>query len=88
MSLPALRPVIDHSRCEAKRDCVDVCPHDVFEVRRMDEADFTSLRTLGKLKSVAHRRMTAYAVREAPCAECQLCLPACPERAIQLVPLS
>jgi NAD-dependent dihydropyrimidine dehydrogenase PreA subunit len=57
------RPVIDHGRCEAKRDCVRVCPYDVFEVRRMDPEDFTALGMLGKLRSTAHRRMTAYTVR-------------------------
>ena len=26
-------PVVDRNRCEAKEDCVQVCPYDVFEVR-------------------------------------------------------
>ena len=43
------RPVIDHGRCEAKRDCVRVCPYDVFEVRRMDPDDFTALNVLESL---------------------------------------
>ena len=83
-----LQPVIDHGRCEAKRDCVRVCPADVFEVRRMDEADFRRLGAIGRLRSVAHRRMTAYAVGTGPCAECGLCVPACPEHAIMLVPVA
>lgn len=81
-----VHPVIDHGKCEAKRDCVEVCPHDVFEIRRMDQADFVRLGSLGKLRSMAHRRMTAYAVRPAPCSDCGLCVPACPERAITLLP--
>src|SRR5687768_5653922 len=28
-------PRIDRARCEAKNDCVVVCPYDVFEVRRL-----------------------------------------------------
>ena len=24
----AWRPVVDHARCEGKRDCIDVCPYD------------------------------------------------------------
>jgi 4Fe-4S ferredoxin len=80
------RPVIDHGRCEAKRDCVQVCPNDVFEVRRMDQADFEELGMLGKLWSTAHRRMTAYAVRADQCRECGKCVTACPEEAISLVP--
>ena len=80
------RPVIDHGRCEAKRECVEVCPYDVFEVRRMDPADFTALSMVGKLRTRAHRRMTAYAVRAGDCHECGKCVAACPEDAIELVP--
>jgi NAD-dependent dihydropyrimidine dehydrogenase PreA subunit len=79
------KPVVDHSRCEAKRDCVDVCPFDVFEVRRMDVDDFTALGLLGKLRTTAHRRMTAYPVRADQCQECGKCATACPEGAITLV---
>ena len=79
------RPVTDHGRCEAKRECVAVCPNDVFEVRRMDVVDFRSLGMLGKLRTTAHRRMTAYAVRAQDCNECGECLTACPEDAITLV---
>jgi NAD-dependent dihydropyrimidine dehydrogenase PreA subunit len=81
------RPVVDHGRCEAKRDCVAVCPYDVFEVRRMDVADFERLGVLGKLRTTAHRRMTAYAVRADQCHECGKCMTACPEGAISLVPV-
>jgi len=79
-------PVVDHGCCEAKRDCVRVCPNDVFEVRRMDPDDFARLGVLGKLKSVGHRRMTAYVARPDQCNSCGLCVPACPEAAIKLVP--
>jgi 4Fe-4S ferredoxin len=79
------RPVVDHGRCEAKRDCVRVCPYDVFEVRRMDVSDFESLGLVGKLRSTAHRRMTAYPAHADRCHECGLCVTACPEEAITLV---
>jgi NAD-dependent dihydropyrimidine dehydrogenase PreA subunit len=78
------RPVIDHGRCEGKRDCVEVCPYNVFEVRRIDDADFARLGLLGKLKSIAHKRQTAYAVRADACQACGLCVVACPEDAIRL----
>jgi len=81
-----LAPVVDHNRCEAKRDCVRVCPTDVFEVRRIDHADFRALSTIGKLRTTAHRRMTAYATRVDQCEACGLCVTACPEDAIILVP--
>ncbi|HTB79031.1 MAG TPA: ferredoxin family protein [Polyangiaceae bacterium] len=78
-------PVVNRSRCEGKADCVEVCPYDVFEVRRMDDADFAGLGLLGKLKSVAHRRQTAYSPRASACQACGKCVAACPEDAIRLV---
>jgi NAD-dependent dihydropyrimidine dehydrogenase PreA subunit len=77
-------PVVDRSRCEGKRDCVEVCPYQVFEVRRMDTADFAALGLLAKLKSVAHGRKTAYTPRADQCHACGLCVSACPEKAIKL----
>ena len=74
------RPSIDHARCEAKHDCVDVCPYDVFEVRRIDGA----LSWLAKLKVLAHRKRTAYAPRADACRACGLCVVGCPEGAISL----
>jgi NAD-dependent dihydropyrimidine dehydrogenase PreA subunit len=79
------RPVVDHARCEAKRDCVDVCPYEVFEVRRIDDADYAALGWLARLKVLAHRKRTAYTPRADQCQACGLCVVACPERAIQLV---
>jgi NAD-dependent dihydropyrimidine dehydrogenase PreA subunit len=61
-----------------------VCPYDVFEVRRIDDADFAALSLLGKLKSVAHRRRTAYTPRADRCKACGLCVVSCPESAIRL----
>src|SRR5262249_4644057 len=77
-------PRIDRSRCEGKAECVAVCPYDVFEVRRMDDADFRALSLFGRLRSVAHRRMTAYTPRADACRACGLCVVACPEDAIEL----
>ena len=81
----ANRPVVDRNACEGKRDCVEVCPYDVFEVRRIDDEDFSSLSFLGKLKSRAHGRLTAYTPNEGLCQACGLCVVACPEKAITLV---
>ena len=78
-------PVIDHARCEGKKDCVEVCPYGVFEVRRIDDVDFARLGVLAKLKSVVHKRQTAYAPHASACQACGLCVVACPEKAITLV---
>ena len=86
---PALyRPVIDHGRCEGKSECVAVCPYDVFEVRRIEDADWRPLGPLAKLKVWAHGKKTAYAVRADACKACGLCVVACPEKAIRLVKTS
>ena len=78
------QPVIDHARCEGKRDCIEVCPNDVFEVRRIDDADFTALGRIARLKVRAHRMVTAYAPNADECRACGLCVVACPEQAIVL----
>jgi NAD-dependent dihydropyrimidine dehydrogenase PreA subunit len=78
-------PVVDRARCEGKRECVTVCPYEVFEVRRMDDADFAELGFFAKLKSRAHGRRTAYTPRADVCHACGLCVTACPEKAIRLV---
>jgi NAD-dependent dihydropyrimidine dehydrogenase PreA subunit len=78
-------PEIDRSRCEGKADCAAVCSYDVFEVRRMDDADFDALSFLARLKSRVHRRLTAYTPRADACQACGLCVVACPESAITLI---
>lgn len=80
----AWRPVVNRNKCEGKRDCVEVCPEAVFEVRRIDDADFAQLSFLGKLKSRAHGRMTVYTPNESACRACGLCVVACPEKALTL----
>jgi len=77
-------PVVDRGKCEGKAECVDVCPFNVFEVRRIDDADFARLGVFGKLKSMAHGRKTAYMPRASACQACGKCVEACPEKAIKL----
>lgn len=79
-----MAPVVDRSRCEGKADCVDVCPVHVFEVRRIDDADFARLGMLAKLKVMAHGRKSAYTPRISACEGCGKCVEACPEKAVKL----
>jgi NAD-dependent dihydropyrimidine dehydrogenase PreA subunit len=80
-------PVVDRNRCEAKADCVKVCPYDVFEIRTLASEDRAGLSLLGRLKAWAHGGRQAYVVRASACHACQLCIEACPEQALRLAPL-
>ena len=80
-------PVVDRNRCEAKEDCVAVCPYDVFEVRKLAAEDRAGLSWLGRLKAFAHGNRQAYVVKPEACHACQLCIAACPEQALRLAPL-
>ena len=81
----AWAPEVDFGRCEGKGDCVEVCPYNVFEIRRIDRADYAPLPWLAKLKLVAHGRQVAYTPLADACLACGLCVVACPEKAIELV---
>ena len=76
---------MDRRRCEGKRDCVEVCPYDVFEVRTIDEAEYRALPALARFKVWAHGKQTSYTPRADACRACGLCVVACPEKAISLV---
>jgi NAD-dependent dihydropyrimidine dehydrogenase PreA subunit len=79
-----VEPHIDRSRCEAKSDCVRVCPYNVFEVRKLVPAERQALSFFSKLKLFAHGGQQAFAVRAVDCHACGLCVKACPENAITL----
>jgi NAD-dependent dihydropyrimidine dehydrogenase PreA subunit len=79
-----MTPVVDRNRCEAKADCVRVCPYGVFEIDRLRPEDRRGLTLLGRLKSLAHGGRQAFAVRADACHGCGLCVTACPEHAITL----
>jgi 4Fe-4S ferredoxin len=81
-------PVIDRNRCEAKARCVEVCPFHVFEIRSLAPSDRAALSVVGRLKAWVHGNRQAYVNRPADCHACRLCVQACPEDAIRLVPYS
>jgi 4Fe-4S ferredoxin len=80
----AFAPVINRNRCEAKEDCVSVCPYDVFEIGKLGAAEKSALSLVGRLKAAMHRNRQAFAVRAQDCHACGLCVKACPEHAITL----
>lgn len=77
-------PLIDRSRCEAKADCIQVCPYHVFELRRLTDGERAELSWLSRAKLFVHGGKQAFAVRAADCHACGLCVKACPEKAIRL----
>ena|SRR5690242_9111714 len=83
-----LKPLIDRSRCEAKKDCVEVCPYNVFEVRKLTAEEKQTFGLLSRLKLAAHGGQQAFAVRAEQCHSCGLCVQACPEKAIKLISAS
>jgi NAD-dependent dihydropyrimidine dehydrogenase PreA subunit len=79
-----IAPVVDLRRCEGKGDCVTVCPENVFEIRRIDNADYAGLGLMHRLKLRVHGMKVAYTPNADACRSCGLCVTACPERAIKL----
>jgi NAD-dependent dihydropyrimidine dehydrogenase PreA subunit len=77
-------PVVDLKRCEGKGACERVCPEAVFEVRRIEAADYRPLGMLQKFKLRVHGMKIAYTPNADACRSCGLCVTACPERAITL----
>jgi 4Fe-4S ferredoxin len=80
-----IAPSINFARCEGKADCAVVCPEDVFEIRRIDAADYQKLGRLHRFKLHVHGMKVAYAPHAEACRACGLCVSACPEHAITLV---
>ena len=79
-----VRPHVDRNRCEAKAECVRVCPYDVFELRSLGPQDKAGMSLRGRLKALVHGGRQAFVVRPEACHACGLCVAACPERAITL----
>ena len=77
-------PVVDYTRCEGKAACVEVCPYDVFEIRKVEPSDHARLGAMSKFKIWVHGGKVAYTPNADQCRACGLCVAACPEHAIRL----
>ncbi len=79
-----LVPVIDPNRCEAKGDCVRVCPHQVFVVRKLTDLERSTLGPISRIKLFVHGGKQGFVSQPADCHACGECVTACPEKAITL----
>src|SRR5690348_2726385 len=55
-------PIIDRNRCEGKEDCVQVCPYDVFEMRKLSAENKRALPFVSRVKALVHRNWQSFAV--------------------------
>jgi NAD-dependent dihydropyrimidine dehydrogenase PreA subunit len=79
-----LIPVIDSNRCEGKAVCVEVCPHDVFTVRKLSDQERSALSAFARFRLFVHGGRQAFVTLPADCHACGKCVTACPERAVTL----
>ncbi len=78
-------PIIDQSKCEAKGQCVAVCPYHVFELRPRTPEEISELTFMGKIKARAHKNMVGSPLNIDLCKSCGDCVVSCPEKAIRLI---
>ncbi len=77
-------PVIDLNKCESDGRCVKVCPKDVLIMREITPEEKGKLTLKGKLKTLVHGKLKAFALNPDACQACGDCMLVCPENAIKL----
>ncbi len=78
-------PVVDQSKCEAKGQCVAVCPENVFELRPRTSEEINGLTFMGKFKARIHNNIVGSPLHIDLCKSCGDCVVSCPEKAIRLI---
>ena len=76
-----MKIIINRNKCEGKATCIEVCPENVFEMKKPDRGE---LAFLSRIKMRFHGEKQAFAVRPENCSLCQLCVEHCPEGAISI----
>lgn len=82
--LGKLMPVINTERCEGAGPCVQVCPVDVFTMRKLSANERQALSWKACIKVFVHGGQQAFVTDAQACRGCGLCVTACPERAVTL----
>lgn len=77
-------PVIDALKCQGAGDCANVCPYDVFEIRKLTRAELRALPVVPWIKVLVHGGKQGFVAAPDLCHACGLCVAACPEKAIRL----
>ena len=76
-----MKIIIDRNECEGKATCLEVCPENVFEMRKPDRDELTFL---SRIKMKFHGEKQAFVINAEKCTNCQLCVERCPENAISM----
>jgi NAD-dependent dihydropyrimidine dehydrogenase PreA subunit len=80
--------VIDHDKCYpspfGKRDCIEECPENIFEVRKLTKKEKKPLSTGAKFLVFLHGGKQAFVIYPQNCTACGACVTVCPKRAIKL----
>jgi 4Fe-4S ferredoxin len=87
LQISSVRPVINFNRCKAHGVCTHVCNQNVFMIKQITVEQFGELSFLGKLKALLNDNHKSFAVNPENCIGCGLCVDACGENAISLLPV-
>ena len=70
-----MKIMIDRNKCEGKATYLEVCPENVFLMKKPDRGELTFL---SRIKMRFHGEKQAFATNVEKCTLCQLCVENCP----------